>query len=73
MGGLAWPPPGLQPTDVNDDLFKWPIAMETLYKSIPAIHTEEGKRQRERERQTGEEGEERLKDKQSEALSQREG
>lgn len=40
-------------TDVNDDLFKWPIAMETLYKSIPAIHTEEGKgrgTERERER-----------------------
>lgn len=42
-GGSAWPPSSLQPTDKNDDLFKWPITMETLYKSIPAIHTEEGK------------------------------
>lgn len=29
--------------DANDNLFKLPITMETLYKSIPAIHTEEGK------------------------------
>lgn len=42
-GESEWPPSSLQPTDKNDDLFKWPITMETLYKSIPAIHTEEGK------------------------------
>lgn len=31
----------LQRTDVNDNLFNWPVTMETFYKSIPAIHTEE--------------------------------
>lgn len=31
----------IQRADVNDDLLKWPVTMETFYKSIRAIHTEE--------------------------------
>lgn len=57
---IVWPLSSLQQTDVNNDLFKCLVTMETIYKSIPAIHTDEHwvckrkERRKEGERERGE-------------------